>query len=32
MKIITFRLGTWGASLGILAGLVEMLFGVFIRP
>ena len=32
MKKLAVRLGTWGAALGMLAGTVELFFGVFIRP
>ncbi len=32
MKKLAIRLGTWGAALGILAGLVELSFGSHIRP
>ncbi len=32
MKKLTVRLGTWGAALGMLAGVVEFSFGAHIRP
>lgn len=32
MKKLAVRLGTWGAALGMLAGGVELSFGVHIRP
>lgn len=32
MKTLSFRLGTWGATLGMLAGIVELIFGIHIRP
>ena len=31
MKKLAIKLGTWGAALGILAGLVELGFGTYIR-
>jgi hypothetical protein len=32
MEKLAIRLGTWGAALGMLAGVVELSFGVHIRP
>lgn len=32
MKRLAIRLGTWGAALGMLAGVVELSFGAHIRP
>lgn len=32
MNKLAFRLGTWGAALGMLAGLIETTFGASIRP
>ncbi len=32
MKILAIRLGTWGAVLGMLAGVVELSLGAHIRP
>jgi len=31
MKKIAIRLGTWGATLGMLAGVVELIFGAHIH-
>ena len=32
MKKFAIRLGTWGAALGMLAGIVELSVGAHIRP
>jgi len=32
MKKLAIRFGTWGAALGMLAGVVELSVGTHIRP